>query len=214
MAIAPRAPAGVVVYIDADPSTAAGLGGTGIESTRTVTAGQNITVDVVIELETAADSLSIYGATVRFDNLELELNGAPTENDPALVDLGNPLSPFITGGLSATDDRPPSGKTGTDDGEVGSFEAWHVSLSAVGPRIWVAGSIPLTVLTPLDDGVVDVRPGVFTGLDGLYNSATLLVTGTFNGATLVPEPSVFAGLAVTLGLCGLGIYWRRRHAVG
>lgn len=206
VALGPPVFGGILFSIDADPSTAT------IDSVRSVSPGQSITVSLVATLESVADSLSIYGVTVRFDNLELELDGSAVENNPSVVDAGNPLTPFTSGGLSQTDDRSPGGKSGFNDGQVGSFEASIiVGSGAVGPRSWVVGTIPFKVLTPLDDAAIDISPGLFTGLDGLYDNSTASVSATFAGAALVPEPE-WTGIGLSAAALGLGLWLRRRRA--
>lgn len=190
------APAGVIV--------------TAVPSATSGSAGDTITVSLFIELETAADSLAAYGISLRFDNLELELNGTATENDPSVVDPGNPLEPLTAGVSSQTNDRSPAGRSGFPDGQVSLFEAGvFVGDGAIGPRKWEVGSVPFKFLTPDDDGAFDLMVGFFHTLDGMIDNDNAGVTPTFVGAALVPEPGE---TAVAFGLAAAGALLLRRRA--
>lgn len=193
---ATAAPAGIIV--------------SAVPSATSVTTGDTITVSLFIELETAADSLAAYGISLRFDNLELELNGTATENDPSVVDPGNPLEPFTAGPGSQTDDRSPAGRSGLGDGQVSFFEAGIISGDgAFGPRTWEVGSVPFKILTPVDDGSLDLLVGFFHTLDGMIDNDNADVTPTFVGAAIVPEPGE---TAAAFGLAAAGALLLRRRA--
>lgn len=183
---------------------------TAVPSATSVTAGELITVTLFIELETAADSVAGYGVSLRFDNLEMELNGTAKENNPSLVDPdpGNPLAPFTVGVKSQTDDRSPAGRSGFPDGEVSFFEAATLGVGAIGPRKWEIGSIPFRVLTPSDDGATDLVPGFFDLADWMFDNDNSDVVPTFAGAALVPEPGE---TAVGFGLAAAGALLLRRR---
>ncbi|MFN0067559.1 MAG: hypothetical protein ACKVYV_07975 [Limisphaerales bacterium] len=180
-----------------------------VPSATSVSAGDTITVRLFIELETAADSLAAYGISLRFDNLEMELNGTATENDPSVVDPGNPLEPFTTGPGAQTNDRSPSGRSGLGDGQVSFFEAGTLDDGAFGPRRWEVGSVPFKVLTPVDDAGFDLLVGFFHTLDGMIDNNNADVTPTFVGAAIVPEPGE---TAVAFGLAAAGALLLRRRA--
>lgn len=195
----------IIVSVDADATTPV------IDAVRTVTAGDTITVALVLEMTAATDTLSAYGVSLRFDNLELTLDGTAVENDPSAVDstAGNPMSPFTSGVGSQTDDRSPGGRTGTDDGEVSWFEAAALLGAASGVRSWVIGTVPFEVLVVADDGRIDMTPGFFDLADAMWDGSFSALSPTFVGATLVPEPGE---TAVAFGLAAAGALLVRRRA--
>lgn len=204
LALALPAHAGILVSIDTDPSTPST-----IDSVWAASSGNTRSVNLVIELETSADSLSSYAVSVRFDNLELTLNGDAVENNPSVVDLGNSLEPDTSGVLFQTNDRTGGAAAGTDDGQVRVFEAGTFGTGPAGLRRWVVGTIPFKVLSPVTDGFLDIRPGLFSGLDGFFDNDGNEVVPTFAGAqvTLVPEPQSSA--LVLVALCALAAAGRR-----
>jgi len=140
----------------------------------------------------------------------LTLDGTATENDPSVVDPGNTLTPDSSGVLSQTDDRTGGSPAGADDGEVRIFESATDGTGPVGPRSWVAGSIPFQVLTPNDDGIIDIRADVFSFLEGFFDNAGNEVFPTFNGAQVtVPEPRLTS--IVACGLAAFSAVWIRRR---
>lgn len=199
----------VAASVLAAATAGAGVIVTAVPSATSVKTGDTITVSLFIELETAADSLAAYGISLRFDNLEMELNGTATENDPSVVDPGNPLEPFSTGPGTQTNDRSPAGRSGLGDGQVSLFEAGViVGDGAIGPRRWEVGSVPFKVLTPVDDAAFDLMVGFFHTLDGMFDNDDADVTPTFVGAALVPEPGE---TAVAFGLAAAGALLLRRR---
>ena len=192
--------AAITISIDMDTSTA------GIQSTRTASVGDTFSANLVFDLGASFPTgLSAYGVTVRFDTVELSLNGASTESGP-------------TGWLNLTVGvdhetetlAPPNSSLG----ELNNFEAYTLGL-ALTSGSFIAGTINFTVASVLSDGLADVIPGNYGGADGLGDKdyATIdFSTVTINPGYVVPEPQAYA-LCAGLGLLGWASYRRRRRVV-
>ena len=182
-----------VLSVDMDPLTA------GIQNTLAATAGQNISVDILLQPGAPA-GVSSYSVSVQFDNTELSHTGA-AEPLPAGYAFN------LLAGTALTVNVAP----GVD--QVSSFDAGTFGAGPAGPPPFVIGSISFTVGVPANDGLADITPGFFSvGIDGMFNNAGGPVAPAIAPGFLVPEPGVIYGAALLLGFAAFHGYRRSRKA--
>lgn len=193
--------AAIIISIDMDPNTA------GIQSTRTSSVGDTFTANLVFDLGASYPAgLSGYSVRVRFDTVELSLNGSPaaTESGPAgWINL--------TAGVDYETETLPSPNSGL--GELNTFESATFG-AGINSGSFIAGSIMFSVASVSDDGLADIFPHFGAG-DGLWDGSGTKIdslTATLNSGAVVPEPQTY-GLCAGLGLLGWAAYRRWRRAV-
>lgn len=184
-----------ILSIDMDPLTA------GIQNTLAATAGQNISVDIM--LQPGATGVSVYVASVRFDNTELSYTG-DVEAPPPPLPAGLANVTVGSGGLVM------NVAPGLD--QVSSFEAGTLGMGPVGPPAFVIGTINFTVVGVANDGLADLTPGFFSVGDGMVDNAGAALAPVFNPGFVIPEPATVFGAALLLGFASFHAYRRIRRA--
>lgn len=171
----------------------------GIQNQLTAAAGQNISVDILLQPGAPA-GISSYSVSVQFDNTELSHTAAA---EPLPAGFAFNLLP----GTALTVNVVP----GVD--QVSSFDAGTLGMGPVGPPPFVIGSINFTVGAPANDGLPDVTPGFFlVGIDGMSDNNGVAVAPVINSGFLIPEPGVMYGAALLLGFAAFRGYRRSRRA--
>ena len=187
---------GAIVSVDMDTSTV------GIQSTRTAVSGEVFPVHIYLTADAAG--IQAYGVSVRSDNAELTITGAPVEPVPTgfagPLGLGTLTTFNVVAGLD----------------QVASFDSVTFPPGVSGPvsTSFVISTITYTVGIVANDGVADVIPGFFAPVvDGLLDNAAVDISGptVINPGYVVPEPgetaAVLGGVAL---LAGIAIR-RRKH---
>lgn len=175
--------AAVSFWADMDPSTAA------IESTWSANPGETLSIGIL--METDASGISSYGISAQFDTSELALH-------PSLLPVAS--TPTGMADVSLIDVNTP--------GTVLTFGSVVLGSGPTSTTVRV-GTIHFRVLNALDDGIPDIRLGLYNlGVDGAYDNTGSALIPTFHGGYVVPEPSgIGLGIGALLGL----IFLRNRR---
>lgn len=180
---APAGLAQLLISIDMDTSAA------GVQSTRSAVPGDIFDAAIIFDLSAQPAGLSSYGVSMQFNNTELQLNGSPAAT--ANPSLPSGLTRFTLTGVGAE-----SNDVGGGLGQVSNFEAGTLGLGPTSGT-FSAGTVSFKVLSPITVAGTDITVGLFaSGFDGLADNSNVTISSvTFNGGSVVPEPSTYAGVA-------------------
>ncbi len=178
------------------------------------TNGSSFSVDIVANMESAADTLSAYSISVQFDSIELDMISAAE-----FLPVGFQFN--LNDGVFNNSDPDPanhfgffSENIGGGIGQVSSFEAGTFGNGPSAPTSFRVGSIEFRAVA-VNGGTadIDLSLGFFlTGIDiAIASDGITPITPSFRSAGVinaVPEPS---GLALAGLVCGLTVGGRRRR---
>jgi len=211
-------------WIDSDNPAAEGVG----TATLRAAPGDSVRLGLFVDLPSSADTLAIYGLSLRFDTEQRDAldfgpidSGSSAPGEPSIVELdfpgcvGDPPFCNLTAGVSAFTDSSTS-----EVGEVLTFEgnAREEDPGLQGPGVYPIGEVTFLATANLGVAGATLVPGFFNpAADNLSNGDFYPVENpVFLPARieLLPEPRAAAlGLAAALAL-GAVLRVRARPARG